>query len=65
MRAEFVPQAGQAAVVLTGVAAIRSMSASVSILSMASPHGTSVIPRPMMAIPYRFAAHDQNKLHQH
>jgi hypothetical protein len=57
-------KAGQVAVVLTGVAPIRSVSASVSILSMASPHGASVIPRPMVAIPYRFAGHGQGKLHQ-
>lgn len=44
---------------------IRSLSVSVSMLSMASPHGASVIPRPMMAIPYRFAAHGRAKLHQY
>jgi hypothetical protein len=47
-----------------GCASIRSLSASVSMLSMASPHGASVIPRPMTAIPCRFAAHGQAKLHQ-
>jgi hypothetical protein len=65
MRADTVPQTGHAAVVLTGVAAIRNVSASVSMLLMARPHGASVIPRPMTAIPYRFAAHSQGKLHQH
>jgi hypothetical protein len=44
---------------------IRSLLASVSMLIIASPHGASVTPRPVRAIPYQFAAHGQGKLHQH
>src|ERR1700750_960327 len=42
----------EAAVGLSGRAPIRSLSVSVSMLSMARPQGASVIPRPMTAIPY-------------
>ena len=65
MRADAVPQTGQVAVGLSGLALIRSLSASVSMLSTTSPHGASVIPRPITAIPYRFAIYGPRKLHQH
>lgn len=57
MRGDTVPQLGQAAVMSKGRASISTLVASVSMRSMASPHGASVISRSVMAISSRFVAH--------
>jgi len=49
--ADILPQAGQAAVPETARATMTSLSASVSMRSMANPQGASVMPRLMTAIP--------------
>jgi hypothetical protein len=64
-RADTAPQSGQAAVAASSRATISNLSASISMHTMASPRGASVIPRPMTAIPWRFTVLGLCKLHQH